>query len=439
MHRTAFAGTEWRTRTGNEGSAGRTRRTGSASRTGRLTRTGTLEDRLPAYRQSSAIAHRRRRHRLGDARRGRRRSSVHRTRSGLRHNHAARRRLAGQRRPGSGSGLRLVGRGGRIHWRSRRRRGGRCFDNRRFRNRNCGSGSFDHRDCTRRGLDCLGCRRRDRSRNFRRRMLDHRPGSHRLGDRRGSRYRRRGRDHCGRRPRRFEAMARLDRLRRDQPRSDRRSGSNRRPRSGRLIDNRLGRSRRWRHRGRRFPGLILARQNGLQRIAGLGDLGEIDFGAELVAAATTATAVAVAGAAGLTEILADLLGLIDLHGAGVGLFLRDADLDKHVENLFAFHFQLASQIVNSNLHPPLLSLMPEPSSPARNGAAAPERCTALPERSSLRKTSVLRLPGHASRRPRIGFPPRDPRRPAVEAVKARPEGRAAGGYLFAGSASASPG
>jgi hypothetical protein len=84
----------------------------------------------------------------------------------------------------------------------------------------------------------------------------------------------------------------------------------------------------------------------------------------------------------------------------VGLFLRDADLEKHVENLFAFHFQLASQIINSNLHPPLLSFMPEPSLPARNGAAAPKRCTALPERSSLRKTSVLRLPGHAPKRPR---------------------------------------
>jgi hypothetical protein len=56
------------------------------------------------------------------------------------------------------------------------------------------------------------------------------------------------------------------------------------------------------------------------------------------------------------EILAHLFGFIDLDGAGVSLLLRDANLDKHVEDLFAFYFQLASQIVNSNLHPPFISL-----------------------------------------------------------------------------------
>ncbi len=56
------------------------------------------------------------------------------------------------------------------------------------------------------------------------------------------------------------------------------------------------------------------------------------------------------------EILAHFFGFIGFNGAGVGLFLRDADLDKHVEDLFAFYFQLASQIVNSNLHPPFISL-----------------------------------------------------------------------------------
>jgi len=39
----------------------------------------------------------------------------------------------------------------------------------------------------------------------------------------------------------------------------------------------------------------------------------------------------------------------------VGLLLCDADLAKDVEDLFAFHFQLASQIVDSNLHPPFVS------------------------------------------------------------------------------------
>jgi hypothetical protein len=72
------------------------------------------------------------------------------------------------------------------------------------------------------------------------------------------------------------------------------------------------------------------------------------------------------------EILPYLFGFIDFNGAGVGLLLRYADLDKHVEDLFAFYFQLASQIVNSNLHPPFISLcLAIP--PARNGEAAPER------------------------------------------------------------------
>ncbi len=61
-------------------------------------------------------------------------------------------------------------------------------------------------------------------------------------------------------------------------------------------------------------------------------------------------------AADLMEILAYFLGFIGFYGAGVGLLLRHAYLDKHVENLFAFYFQLASQIVNSNLHPPFISL-----------------------------------------------------------------------------------
>jgi hypothetical protein len=77
-------------------------------------------------------------------------------------------------------------------------------------------------------------------------------------------------------------------------------------------------------------------------------------------------------AARLTEIFPNLFGLIDFNGAGVGLLLRDANLDKHVENLFAFYFQLASQIVNSNLHPPFISLcriVPL----AQNGKAAPQR------------------------------------------------------------------
>jgi len=42
----------------------------------------------------------------------------------------------------------------------------------------------------------------------------------------------------------------------------------------------------------------------------------------------------------------------------MGLLLGDADRLQDVEDLFTFHFQLASQIVDSNLHPPFGSLFP---------------------------------------------------------------------------------
>jgi hypothetical protein len=98
--------------------------------------------------------------------------------------------------------------------------------------------------------------------------------------------------------------------------------------------------------------LLFARQNGLQGVAGLGNLGEVDFRAELF----STRAVTFVRAAHFVKVLAYLLGLIGLHGAGVGLLLRYADFNQHVENLFAFDFQLASQIVDSNLHPPFVPL-----------------------------------------------------------------------------------
>jgi len=127
--------------------------------------------------------------------------------------------------------------------------------------------------------------------------------------------------------------------------------------SGRLVDDGLGRRGRWKY-GRTggrscLHGLLLARQNGLEGIPGLGDLGEIDLGTEILA---TGGAMPAMRTARLMEILAHFFGLVDFDGAGVGLFLRDSDLDKDVEYLFAFDFQLASQIVNSNLHPPFISL-----------------------------------------------------------------------------------
>ena len=68
------------------------------------------------------------------------------------------------------------------------------------------------------------------------------------------------------------------------------------------------------------------------------------------------------------EMFPNQLRVLHIERARVRLLLRDADLDQHVEDLFAFDFQLASQIINSNLHPQFVSFMPAPpmySSPDR--------------------------------------------------------------------------
>jgi hypothetical protein len=243
--------------------------------------------------------------------------------------------------------MRIRMRGGRSFLSSRCERGGSrgSIRNGSIKNGNPGRGRLWGRD----RIWALDRRRRRRGGNGRRRRRGRR-----------WRYRRWRLGHLDR----GDLRAQGDRFRRDKTR--RALDHNRGRRLGRngLVDNRLG--RRWGHgrasRGDRF-GRLLARQDGLEGIAGLGDLGEIDLGAELFAAG----AIAVGGAAGLMEILAYFFGFIDFDGAGVGLFLRDADFDKHVEDLFAFHFQLASQIVNSNLHPPFISL-------CLNRLHMPERC-----------------------------------------------------------------
>ena len=51
----------------------------------------------------------------------------------------------------------------------------------------------------------------------------------------------------------------------------------------------------------------------------------------------------------LLVVLLDLLGLIDLDGAGMGLLFRDADLGKNVEDNFALYLELSCQVIDSDL------------------------------------------------------------------------------------------
>jgi hypothetical protein len=60
-----------------------------------------------------------------------------------------------------------------------------------------------------------------------------------------------------------------------------------------------------------------------------------------------------------TEMAAHLLRFMFFKRARMGLLLRDACLGQHIQNGFAFDFQLSGQIVDSNLaHPPLSSSAP---------------------------------------------------------------------------------
>jgi hypothetical protein len=96
----------------------------------------------------------------------------------------------------------------------------------------------------------------------------------------------------------------------------------------------------------------------IQNVAWPGNIGEIDFGLNLIAIDAAGARLfcrALRFAAG-AQVNAHLLRFVLFNRTGVRFLLRNAYFRKCVENRFAFDFQLPSQIVNSNLaHPPFLS------------------------------------------------------------------------------------
>lgn len=129
---------------------------------------------------------------------------------------------------------------------------------------------------------------------------------------------------CGSRGLNHDGLRRSDRLRR--------------------FDRRLcGRTCRGRMRS-----MFLQRRDGLQYIARLGNLRQVDLGLRLIG--NLGRLGRVSALPGV--VLLDLLRLVFFDGTGMCLLFGDADLRQHFENLFAFDFQLSSQIVDSNLHPP---------------------------------------------------------------------------------------
>jgi len=103
--------------------------------------------------------------------------------------------------------------------------------------------------------------------------------------------------------------------------------------------------------------LLLVGQNGLHHVAGLGDVGEIDFGRYALRGARGRGAPVAARSRSTLELRANLLRLVIFQRTGVGLAARQAEFCQYVKNLTALDFHLAREIVDSNLtHPPLFKI-----------------------------------------------------------------------------------
>jgi len=89
-------------------------------------------------------------------------------------------------------------------------------------------------------------------------------------------------------------------------------------------------------------------RDGLQHIAWLGDVREIDLRLELVLRRRNARAAARAGLM-LLIIRFDALRLVHFDGTGVRFLFGDADLEKNVEDFLALDLKFSGQIVDSNL------------------------------------------------------------------------------------------
>jgi hypothetical protein len=105
-------------------------------------------------------------------------------------------------------------------------------------------------------------------------------------------------------------------------------------------------------------GLSLLTAQKVQHIARLGNVRKIDLGSDFIAVAA-AGALRPGRARRVTrpaEVSPHLVGFVILERTRMGLLLGDAHLSQHIENSFAFNFQLPGQIVDSNLaHPPFCS------------------------------------------------------------------------------------
>jgi hypothetical protein len=100
--------------------------------------------------------------------------------------------------------------------------------------------------------------------------------------------------------------------------------------------------------------LLLLGQNGLQHVAGLGDVREINLGRNALRGARGLRAGALRTPRATLKMCAHLLCFVGLQRTGMGLAGGQAELCQYVKNPSALDFHLAREIVDSNLtHPPL--------------------------------------------------------------------------------------
>ena len=101
---------------------------------------------------------------------------------------------------------------------------------------------------------------------------------------------------------------------------------------------------------------FLLGQNGLHHVAGLGDVREIDFRGKCLGCARRPGTTSVARVRPM-EVFANLIRLVLFDRTRVSLALSHTQFPEHIEDLSALDFQLAREIVNSNLaHPPLFRI-----------------------------------------------------------------------------------
>jgi hypothetical protein len=98
-------------------------------------------------------------------------------------------------------------------------------------------------------------------------------------------------------------------------------------------------------------------QNGLQYIAGLGYMREINFGRNALRGVGGLCAGALRASRATLKMRAHLLCFVGLQRTGMGLAGGQAEFCQYVKNPPTLDFHLACEIVDSNLtHPPLFKI-----------------------------------------------------------------------------------